>query len=83
MSDKSIISEFDRLVERTVDLPIDKIKNGSVESTRHHIEERCGKTLNLGKTTRGLSYRGNMFLASGRINYDVSSKFNEKFGIGE
>lgn len=81
MNDKEIKSRFESLVEETVGLSINDIKNGGVDMTHKCIEDREKMSLSLGRIMPGVAYRGNMLLASGRINYDISTKFDKTFGI--
>lgn len=76
-------NRFDNLIEETVGLSLGVIKSKSVDDIHRHIEERGHFSLKLGQLNPGSMYRGNMLLASGRINYDVDARFNDTFGIDE
>ncbi len=76
-------NKFDNLIEEIVGLSLGAIKSKSIDDIHRHIEKRGNFSLKLGQSNPGSIYRGNMLLASGRINYDVDAKFNDTFGIDE
>lgn len=78
-SDTSL--KFDRLIESKVGMTIKDIRSKSSEGILSHIEKRAGRKFDLGRTTRHLSYRGNMLLALGRITRDIDERFDSAFSI--
>ena len=73
--------EFNNLIESKVGLSIDEIKSSTSDNIVRHIENITDRKLGTAYSTPGLSYRGNMLLATGKIIRDIDRLFNQTFGI--
>lgn len=70
---------FNQLIEETVGLSVDSIKQQSSDNIQRHIESRKNISMELGLGKYASMYRGNMLLAMGKINNDINTKYDAVF----